>query len=143
MNREEIDYWLRYFSNHNHGFMSEDGKKITLFKMFQELKELQYLLKIKNDYIKELQQENQELKEQVEDKENIACNWKDSCLENAGKVEKLENQQKEFINYLENEKDRLARVCNNICEDKFDEVNDILQEYKAIIGGNYDNNTTL
>ena len=64
MNREEIDYWLRYFSNHNHGFMSEDGKKITLFKMFQELKELQYLLKIKNDYIKELQQENQSLKKE-------------------------------------------------------------------------------
>ena len=55
MNKEEIDYWLRYFSNHNHGFMSEDGKKITLFKMFQELKELQYLLKIKNDYINELE----------------------------------------------------------------------------------------
>ena len=55
MNNEEIDYWLRYFSNHNHGFMYEDGKKITLFKMFQELKELQYLLKIKNDYIKELE----------------------------------------------------------------------------------------
>ena len=64
MNNEEIDYWLRYFSNHNHGFMSEDGKKITLFKVFQELKELQYLLKIKNDYIKELQQENQELKKE-------------------------------------------------------------------------------
>ena len=64
MNKEEIDYWLRYFSNHNHGFMSEDGKKITLFKMFQELKELQYLLKIKNDYIKELQQENQSLRKE-------------------------------------------------------------------------------
>ena len=47
MNKEEIDDWLRYFSNHNHGFMSEDGKKITLFKVFQELKELHYLLKIK------------------------------------------------------------------------------------------------
>ena len=55
MNNEEIDYWLRYFSNHNHGFMSEDGKKITLFKVFQELKELHYLLKIKNDYINELE----------------------------------------------------------------------------------------
>ena len=41
MNTEEIDDWLRHFSNHNHGFMSEDGKKITLFKVFQELKELQ------------------------------------------------------------------------------------------------------
>ena len=40
MNNEEIDYWLRYFSNHNNGFMSEDGKKITIFKVFQELKEL-------------------------------------------------------------------------------------------------------
>ena len=82
MNKEEIDYWLRYFSNHNQSFMSKDGKKITLFKVFQELKELQYLLKIKNDYIKELEaykynldrdylrleKENQELKNQLEEK---------------------------------------------------------------------------
>ena len=47
--------------------------------------------------------ELQELKKQLEEKENIACNWKDSCLENAGKIEKLETQQKEFIYYLENE----------------------------------------
>ena len=55
-------------------------------------------------------------------------------------------QQKEFINYLEDEKDRLARECSNIYEDslgntrlvnadKFDEVNDILQKYRSIIGG--------
>ena len=55
MNNEEIDYWLRLFSNNNQSFMSKDGKIITLFKVFQELKELQYLLKIKNDYIKELE----------------------------------------------------------------------------------------
>ena len=65
MNREEIDYWLRLFSNNNQSFMSKDGKKITLFKVFQELKELQYLLKIENDYINELEQENQELKEAI------------------------------------------------------------------------------
>ena len=64
MNKEEIDYWLRLFSNNNQGFMSKDGKKITLFKVFQELKELHYLLKIKNDYINELEQENQELKKE-------------------------------------------------------------------------------
>ena len=64
MNTEEIDYWLRLFSNNNHSFMSKDGKKITLFKVFQELKELHYLLKIKNDYINELQQENQSLKKE-------------------------------------------------------------------------------
>ena len=65
VNREEIDDWLRYFSNHNHGFMSKDGKKITFFKVFQELKELQYLLEIKNDHIKELQQENKQLKDKL------------------------------------------------------------------------------
>ena len=62
MNNEEIDYWLRYFSNNNQSFMSKDGKKITLFKVFQELKELQRLLKIQNDYVNELEQKNQELK---------------------------------------------------------------------------------
>ena len=67
MNKEEIDYWLRLFSNNNQCFITEDGKKITLFKVFQELKELHYLLKIKNDYIKELQQENQKLKKQLEE----------------------------------------------------------------------------
>ena len=79
MNTEEIDYWLRLFSNNNQSFMSKDGKKITLFKVFQELKELHYLLKIKNDYINELEaykynldrdylrleKENEELKEVV------------------------------------------------------------------------------
>ena len=60
-------------------------------------------------------------------------------------IDKMEKQQKEFINYLENEKDRLARECSNIYEDSlghtrlvsediFDEVNDILQKYKEIIG---------
>ena len=53
--------------------------------------------------IDELQQENQELKKQLEEKENIACDWKDSCLENAGKIEILETQQKAFIKFLENE----------------------------------------
>ena len=79
MNREEIDYWLKLFSNNNQSFMSKDGKIITLFKVFQELKELHFLLKIKNDYIKELEgykhnldrdclrleKENEELKERI------------------------------------------------------------------------------
>ena len=55
MNREEIDYWLKSFSTNNQSFMSKDGKIITLFKVFQELKELQRLLKIQNDYINELE----------------------------------------------------------------------------------------
>ena len=68
----------------------------------------------------ELLEENQSLKKQLEEKENIACNWKDSCLENAGKIEKLENQQKKFIEYLENEID--------ICDSFLDTVKSDLQE---------------
>ena len=63
-----------------------------------------------------------------------------------GDIPKLITQQKEFIKYLEDEKDRLARECSNIYEDslghtrlvnedKFNEVNDILQKYRSIIGG--------
>ena len=55
-------------------------------------------------------------------------------------------QQKDFIEYLENEKDRLARECSQIYEDSlgktklvnediFSEVDTILSKYQEIIGG--------
>ena len=67
-----------------------------------------------------------QLKKQLEEKENIACNWKDSFLEDAGKIEKLENQQKEFINYLEDKRNTQCFSMNLIEE--------ILRKYKSIIG---------
>ena len=96
-------------------------------------------------YNQELLKENQSLKKQLEEKEKIACDWKDSCLENAGKIEILETQQKEFIKYLELEKDCFVRGCSNVYEDSlgktrlvnediFDEIDNILQKYKEIIG---------
>lgn len=72
--------------------------------------------------------EKNELKKQLEEKENIACNWKDSCLENAGKIEKLENQQKEFIDYLENMLDNENDIFSVV------RVKDVLSKYKEIIG---------
>jgi hypothetical protein len=96
----------------------------------------------------ELLGENQELKKQLEEKENIACNWKDSCLENAGKIEKLENQQKEFIEYLENEISKWHyNYDSNTYEYELEEptaedyANEILQKYKEIIGVSNENNT--
>ena len=51
--------------------MSEDGKKITLFKVFQELKELEvYKYNMDRDYLR-LEKENQELKEKVKNMENL------------------------------------------------------------------------
>jgi hypothetical protein len=95
-----------------------------------------------------LLKENQELKKQLE--EYKATNkilshelTKDKVLQQdclttccgipIGDIPKLITQQKEFIKYLEDEKDRLARICNNLGEDKFDEADDILQKYKEVI----------
>lgn len=75
-----------------------------------------------------------------EDKTYIDCTHRNT---------KLLAQQKEFIEYLENEKNRLAKECSYtyegslgkllyVNEDIFNEVNRILSKYKEIIGG--DNN---
>ena len=92
--------------------------------------------------IAEIRKENKELKKQLEEKENIACNWKDSYLENAGKIEILENQQKEFIEYLEDlikqnetvvevSKYGLPKNCSKLLIDFYKQI---LQKYKDIIG---------
>lgn len=92
-----------------------------------------------------LKEQNEELKKQLKDKTEDYKRMKDNFDSKVDVLTKIEIQQKEFINYLEDEKDRLARECSNIYEDslghtrlvnedKFNEVNDILQKYKSIIG---------
>ena len=146
MNKEEIDYWLRLFSDNNHAFMSKDGGKITLFKVFEELKKLQQ----ENQKLKkQLESANEQisyLRRSIERKEERIIDLQDERIPYTNEyVDKLLNQQKEFISYLENEKDRLSRECSQIYEDSlgktrlvnediFNEVNDILQKYKSIIG---------
>lgn len=105
MNKE--DYSKYYIQGSDHYLIPKD----VFIELFDEMKNWK--------------EETKELKKQLEEKENIACNWKDSCLKNAGKIEKLENQQKEFIKFL---------------EDNYKETQDIwyikiLQKYKSIIGG--------
>ena len=92
MNKEEIDDWLRYFSNHNHGFMSEDGKKITLFKVFQELKELQQ----ENQSLKK---ENKILRENAEHNDKVVdkANWENLKLKEENK--RLYNTIEELSQY--------------------------------------------
>ena len=98
---------------------------------------------------------NQELKKQLEEKnkpqifidtqdieERYAEGLYQDYLEEENK--KYKNQQKEFIEFLENEKDRLARECSRIyvdslgktrlvSEDIYDEVDKILSKYEDII----------
>lgn len=94
--------------------------------------------------LEQLQQENQELKKQLENnsKINVADHKYASTCED--KVIILETQQKEFIKYLEESKK--IEKCKNYedflgiddyiehLKNKIDELNEILQKYKSIIG---------
>ena len=100
-----------------------DNKLLTIFNTYGKSHQVSKLLEEVGEFIETVMNE---------DKENIACNWKDSCLENAGKIEKLENQQKEFIELLE--------VMNRMYQNEYKDIdaaehyNCVLQKYKEIIG---------
>lgn len=95
-----------------------------------------------------LKDENKELKKQLEEyKDNYNCllKQKEQFEYIMSKQVDYQGQQKEFINYLEDEKDRLIKETSHyyidsfdrqhaVNEDIFDEVNDILQKYKSTIG---------
>lgn len=102
--------------------------------------------------VEELQQENEKLKKELKDEEQwrikIASendqNVKE-CLSLIKKKKKYESQRKQFIKYLEEEKDNFVRGCSHVYEDSlgktrlvnediFDEIDNILQKYKEIIG---------
>ena len=118
--------------------MEEIENYISELESMFELSELEEhsrnILKV-GIYIKQLQQENQELKKQLEEYNRLSFkHLNDKC-------NKLENQQKEFIEYLENEKNRLTRECSPtyegslgkkrfVNEDIFNEVDKILSKYK-------------
>ena len=114
-------------------------------KLIEEIKSLKKQLEYlrSGEYYNQLRFENEMLQNVVdngevskEDKEFIDMTHRNT---------ELLGQQKEFISYLENEKDRLARECSNIYEnslgktrlvneDIFNEVDTILSKYRSIIG---------
>ena len=121
--------------------MSRMLSKMNLISVIQRLPKED--IEIIQGYVEMIEEENQELKKQLDEyKGSHYCRFIDICK--STKIANY-NQQKEFILYLENEKDRLARECSQIYEDSlgktrlvnediFNEVNDILQKYKSIIG---------
>ena len=99
-----------------------------------------------------LLKENEELKKQLEniseELELVMCDLHNRTSERDSYERNLNeslSQQKEFINYLEDEKDRLIKGTSHYYIDSFnrqhavnetiyDEVDVILQKYKKIIG---------
>ena len=100
--------------------------------------------------VKSLLKENQELKRQLEEsKDNYNCllKQKEQFEYIMSKRVDYQGRQKEFIKYLEDEKDRLIKETSHYYIDSFDrqhsvnetiydEVDMILQKYKSIIGQN-------
>ena len=92
--------------------------------------------------IRELQQENQELKKQLTTYQILHRDCKVDNLKNISKIEEMENQQKEFIKYLENEYTKIQtdienEIDNNIKYFKIERrqaITGILQKYKEMIG---------
>lgn len=129
-------------------------KKIELFLYMKDMNyislsrhDMKLLYRIYNIFIVEtleLEQENQELKKQLE---NCYCNRTDcsSRIKNSKKydslVQKVESQQKEFIMWLENEINRLDDYCNDeqsLLYSKalyeLQKTKEILAKYKKIVG---------
>lgn len=100
---------------------------------------------LEEPFIKDLLKENQELKKQLEEKQNpfkgiFAQVNDDTLLRDCGnmnaEINELKNQQKEFIEYLEDESKEIYRdggLRQNI-------FRQILQKYKETIGVSDENN---
>lgn len=129
--------------------MSRMLSKMNLISVVQQLPKED--IETIQGYVEMIEKENQELKKQLEEyiKSNMKLKdelfdkrkeYQDTYKDVRIEIKEYKTQQKEFIKYLEDEKDRLAREHSNICKDKFDEVDDILQKYKSIIGVSDENN---
>lgn len=109
----------------------------------QTISELDYKNRI-------LEKENQKLKKQLEETEKCLKDMFHINIENDKELEKAKTQQKEFINYLEDEIKRINPKDLDISELnlRLDDIKftqyliykEILQKYKETIGGNKDEN---
>ena len=91
MNLEEIDYWLKFFYNKPICYKSGEDKEISFAKVFMEFKELQ--------------QENQQLKEELE------------CTIPIVEHNRIINEKNEEIHQLKDNWDKLKEYCkeNVLC----------------------------
>lgn len=52
MNKEEIEYCLKEFRDNKHAFRFENGLKISMYKVFEQLEDLQQRIDKAKEYIK-------------------------------------------------------------------------------------------
>lgn len=111
MNKEEIENYITELE--------------SMFELSELEEHSRNILKVGN-YIKQLQQENQELKKQLEEYKRLGFkHLNDKC-------NKLENQQKEFIEWLTNEANINPYDISDYIYENI--INAILSKYNGIIG---------
>ncbi len=136
------DYFKYYIQGSDHYLMPKD----VFDELFNEMENWKEEAKELKKQLEELKSTNKVLSEELT-KDKIL---KQDCLTTCcgipiGDIPKLITQQKEFIDYLENEKDRLIHEVSHyytdsfdrqhaVNEDIFNEVDKILSKYKEIIG---------
>ena len=140
MNKE--DYFKYYIQGSDHYLIPKD----VFDELFEEMSNWREEAKELKKQLEELKSTNKVLSEELT-KDKIL---KQDCLTTCcgipiGDIPKLITQQKEFISYLENEKNRLIHEVSHyytdsfdrqhaVNEDIFNEVDKILSKYKEIIG---------
>ena len=108
----------------------------------EEIKEIKSTLKQSKPYnelgtynyfncesIEKILNENQELKKQLTTYQILHHDCKVDNLKNISKIEEMENQQKEFIEFLEKMLDNENDIFSVV------RVKDVLSKYNEIIGG--------
>lgn len=118
-----------------------NSKKLLTANDYVELNKNNEILMI---YNQTLLKENQELKKQLEERSKDYCNASNIKHNYAKKLVIIQNQQQEFIKYLEDEINRLKNNHEHLVVDMFGsyDLNDIelkllkeiLQKHKEIIG---------
>lgn len=125
--------------------MNNRQEYLKKYRLENKEKYREYQRKYRKNHLstyEKLQQKNQELKKQLEDTneelELVRCDLHNRTSERNGyyrNIEKLENQQKEFIEYLTSYIDLLSNKPDLIEENQKDILEEILSKYKSIIGG--------
>ena len=82
-----------------------------------------------NSLVNSCQEEIRQLKKQLTTYQILHRDCNIDNLKNISKIEEMENQQKEFIKYLEDMLDDENDIFSVV------RVKDVLQKYKSIIGG--------
>ena len=136
------DYSKYYIQGSDHYLIPKD----VFIELFNEMGNWREEAKELKKQLEELKSTNKVLSEELT-KDKIL---KQDCLTTCcgipiGDIPKLINQQKDFISYLENEKNRLIHEVSHyytdsfdrqhvVNEDVYDEVDKILNKFKEIIG---------